>query len=124
MKERKFLPASILVGSALILIGLIKLSNAIQNRPFAGTPSFPSSIEVSAKQPGEYMNEWEAISYLRMDSDHFFSLLRSGALDGTYFPLETVKQIPDSSETITGTIYIFSKHKLDEWMIEKIDSRN
>jgi len=70
------------------------------------------------------MNEWEAISYLRMDSDHFFSLLRSGALDGTYFPLETVKQIPDSSETITGTIYIFSKHKLDEWMIEKIDSRN
>ena len=120
MKKHLLLPVSILISSVLILIGLTTLSNTIQGRPFAETPYIPSSIEVST---GSYLSEWGAINYLRMDDIQFHDLLANGAFDGTYASFESVKQIPDSSETVTGTVYIFSKVKLDDWMNDRIEAK-
>ena len=122
MKEH-LLPVSILISAVLILIGLTTLSSTVQNRPFAGTPYIPSSIEVTTNQAGDYMSEYEAWIYLRIDSDRFHDLLSSGALNGTYTSFESVKQIPDSFETVTGAWYIFSKSKLDKWMNDRIESQ-
>ena len=123
MKDR-FLPISIIISAVIICVGLFSVSQAIKNRPFAGTPNIPSYIEVSQKQTGDYMSEWEAVAYLRMDDVLFHDLLTSGALDGTYTSYESVKQIPDSSETVTGALYIFSKSKLDEWINNRIEAQH
>ena len=121
MKERVLLSVSILVSAALILTGLVILSVTIRDRPIAGTPHFPSSIEVAMNQDNEYMSEWQAMGYLYMNDDQFFSLLASGALDGTYALFEASKQTHGPSET--ENTYIFSKSKLDEWLNARIEAQ-
>ena len=123
MKDR-FLSISIIISAVIVCVGLFSVSQAINNSPFAGTPNIPSYIEVSEKQTGDYMSEWEAAAYLRFDDVMFHDLLTSGELDETYSSYESVKQIPDSSEIVTGTLYIFSKSKLDDWMNDRIKSQN
>ena len=138
MKER-LLPISILVSAVLVLIGLITLSNTIQNRPVAGTPSFPSYIEVSTDQASEYMSEWETTNYLRMDYDSFTKLLNEGKLNGTYVEIPATKMVPDEQAyaemtpvpegaptpampaiPVSGVVRVFVKIKLDEWMLSQI----
>ena len=139
MKERSFLPLSILICAILILIGLIKLSNTIQNRPFAGTPNIPPSIEVSTKQTSDYMSEWEAADYIRIDYDSFDKLLNEGKLKGTYVEIPVEKTVPDEQTyaemtpvpdgaptpampvtRVPGVEKVFVKIKLDEWMLSQI----
>ena len=139
MKERLSLPISILIAAILVLIGLIKVSNTIQNRPFAGTPYIPSSIEVTTAQSSEFMSEWEATVYLRIDYDSFVKLLNEGKLDGTYVEIPALKTIPDEQAyaemtpvpegapkpampviTVPGVQMVFVRTKLDEWMLAQI----
>ena len=120
MRDR-FLPISIIISSVIVCAGLLSLSQAITNRPFAGTPYIPSSFEITDR---DYLSEWEAAAYTCMDVDYFIELLASGVLDGTYTSFESTKQIPDSYETVTGTWYVFSKAKLDDWMKDRIELRN
>ena len=139
MKERSLLPISILISAALILFGLITLSNTIQNRPVTGASNYPSSIEVSTKQAAEYMNEWEATAYLRIDYDSFTKLLNEGKLNGTYVEIPVLKTVPDEQAyaemtpvpdgaptpampvvTVPGVERIFFRIKLDEWMLSQI----
>ena len=143
MKERLLLPVSILISAVLVLIGLITLSNTIQNRPFAGTPNFPSYIEVQTKQAGEYMSEWEAANYIRIDYDSFEKLLDEGKLRGTYIEIAVEKIVPDEQAyeemqeemksapedaptpampaiKVPGVERVFIKIKLDEWMLTQI----
>ena len=139
MKERTFLPISILIGAALILIGMVTLSNTIRNRPFAGTPYIPSSIEVTSGQSSEYMSLWEAAIYIRIDYDSFDRLLAEGKLDGTYVEIPVFKEVPDEQAyaemtpvpngapesampviTVSGVEKVFVMAKLDEWMLAQI----
>ena len=143
MRER-FFPISIMISAGLILIGLLFLSSAIKNRPVASTPDIPSSIAVQTEQAHDYMEYWEAQSYLRMEESIFKQLITSGALKGTYISYEVNKYVPhavegvdedailaeeinpydtDSFETVTGTMYIFSKAKLDEWIAKRFESQ-
>jgi len=140
MKER-FLPISILISAVIVLVGLIILSNTIQNRPFAGTSNIPSSIEVTSAQSSEYMSEWEAAIYLRIDYDSFITLQNEGKLNGTYIEFSTLKTVPDEqaydattsspdgaaatpvpmSTTIVPVVErVYVKSKLDEWMLVQI----
>jgi len=138
MKER-LLPMSILIAAVLVLIGLTKVSNTIQNRPFAGTPYIPSNIEVTTAQSSEYMSEWEAAIYLRIDYDDFVKLQNEGKLNGTYVEIPVSKTIPDEQAyaemtpvpegapepampviTVTGVQTVFVRAKLDEWMLAQI----
>ena len=139
MKERFLLPGSILVSAVLILIGLSTLSNTIRNRPFAGTPYIPSSIEVTTAQSLEYMSEWEAPIYIRIDYDAFDKLLSEGKLAGTYVEIPVLKTVPDEKAyaemtpvpegaptpampvtTVEGVERVFVRVKLDEWMLAQI----
>jgi len=139
MKERLSLPLSIVIAAVLILIGLIKVSNTIQNRPSAGTPYFPPSIEVTTAQSPEYMSEWEAATYLRIDHDDFIKLLNEGKFNGTYVGIPVSKTIPDEQAyaemtpvpsgapepampviTVDGVRMVFVRSKLDEWMLTQI----
>ena len=139
MKERLLLPASILVSAFLVLIGLITLSNTIQNRPFAGPSSVPSYIEVSTKQANEYLSEWEAADYIRIDYDSFEKLLNEGKFNGTYIEIPVEKTVPDEQAyeemklapegapvpampaiKVPGNVRVFIKVKLDEWMLTQI----
>jgi len=139
MKERLSLPVSILIAAVLVLIGLITVSNTIQNRPVAGMLNFPSYIDVSSNQASDYMNEWEASAYLRIDYDSFSKLLNEGKLDGTYVEIPAQKTIPDEQAyaemtpvpegapepampviTVSGVQMVFVKTKLDEWMLAQI----
>ena len=140
MKER-FLPISILISSVIVLVGLITLSNTIQNRPFAGTPHIPSSIEVTSAQSSVYMSEWEAAIYFRIDYDSFITLQNEGKLNGTYIEFPTLRTVPDEqayddttsipddtpvtpvpmSTTIVSMVErVFVRSKLDEWMLAQI----
>jgi len=123
MKDH-LLPISILLSAVIICAGMFSLSNTIQNRPFAGTPYIPSSLEVDIGQARDYMTEYEAASYLRMDDDRFHAHITGGALDGTFTTESFVWQEPDSTAIMTKTIYIFAKSKLDEWMMERIETQN
>ena len=139
MKERFLLPGSILVSAILILIGLSTLSNTIQNRPFAGTPNIPQSIEVFTAQPKEYMTVWEATIYIRIEYDAFNKLLSEGKLAGTYVEIPVLKTVPDEKAyaemtpvpegaptpampgiTVEGVERVFVRVKLDEWMLAQI----
>ena len=113
MKERLILPASILINAVLILIGLMISSNTIRSRSVAATPYIPSSFEVNTEQAPEYMSQWEAAAYLRMDESLIQRLILNGELDGTYL-LHNASDAP---------IYTFSKAKLDEWIMQRIESR-
>ena len=138
MKER-LLPISILISAVLILVGLITLSNTIQNRPVAGVSNFPSSIEISTNQASDYMSEWEATAYLRMDYDSFSKLLSEGKFKGTYIEIAAIKMVPDEQAhaemtpvpegaptpaipviPVPGVERVFVKIKLDEWMLAQI----
>ena len=137
MKERLLLPVSILISAVLVLIGLMTLSNTIQNRPYAGM--FPSYIEVSTNQAADYMSEWEASAYLRIDYDSFNKLLSEGNLNGTYVEIPALKKVPDEQAyaemtpvpegaptpampaiTVPGVQRVFVRAKLDEWMLAQI----
>jgi hypothetical protein len=139
MKERIFLPISIIISAALILTGLITLSNTIQNRPFAGTSYFPSSIDVNTEQSSEYMSVWEAASYIRIDYDSFNKLLSEGKLNGTYVEIPVLKTVPDEQAyaemtpvpegapapampvtIVHGVERVFVRAKIDEWMLSQI----
>jgi len=140
MKERLLLPISILISAVLILVGLFTLSNTIQNRPFAGTPNILPSIEVSTAQSSEYMSEWEAANYLRIDYDSLINLLDEGRLNGTYIEIPVQKAVPDEQAyeemkksvhdgapepampviTVSSVGRVFVKVKLDEWMLAQL----
>ena len=139
MKERLSLPISILIAAVLVLIGLITLSNTIQNRPVAGTSYFPSSIDVSSNQASDYMSEWEVSVYLRIDYDSISILLNEGKLSGTYVEIPVLKTVPDEQAyaemspvpegapepampvtTVPGVQRVFVRAKLDEWMLAQI----
>ena len=139
MRERLLLPVSILISAVLVLIGLMTLSNSIQNRPVTGVSNFPSTIEVSTKQEANYMKELEATDYLRIDYDSFEKLLNEGKLSGTYIEIPVEKTVPDEQAyaemtpapegapvpaipaiKVQGVEKIFVKAKLDEWMLAQI----
>ncbi|MCL1828493.1 MAG: hypothetical protein FWG32_03245 [Oscillospiraceae bacterium] len=139
MKERIILPISIIFGAVLILAGLITLSNAIRNRPFAVTSNIPSSIEVKTEQASEYMYEWEAAGYIRIDYDSFNRLLNEGKLNGTYIEMPVQKTVPDEKAyaemfpvpegapspampvtTVNGVERVFFRSELDKWMTAQI----
>ena len=139
MKERYLLPVSIVISAVLILFGLTKLSNTIQNRPVAGTPYIPSSFEVSTAQSAEYMSVWEATVYLRIDYDSFVKLQNEGKLNGTYVEIPALKTVPDEQAyaemtpvpegapepampviTVPGVERVYVRAKLDEWMLAQI----
>jgi len=139
MKERLSLSISILIAAVLVLIGLTTLSNTIQNRPFAGTPYIPSSIEVTTAQSSEYMSEWEAATYLRIEYDYFIKLHNEGKLNGTFVEIPVLKTILDEQAyaemtpvpegapepampviTVTSVQIVFVRTKLDEWMLAQM----
>ena len=141
MRERLTLPISIFIAAVLVLTGLITLSNTIQNRPFAGISNLPSYVEVKTEQPSEYMSEWEAAIYLRIDYDSFIKLQNEGELKGTYVEIPVLKTVPDENayaemtpvpegapepampvKTVTGVQIVYVRTKLDEWMLAQIAS--
>ena len=140
MKER-LLPISILISGVLILFGLLTLSDTIRSRPVAGPASFPSSIELSANQASDFMSEWEAQAYLRINYDSFIRLLDEGKLKGTYVEIPVFKTVsdeqayaemapvPDGAPSpaipviiVPGVERVFVRGKLDEWMLAQIAS--
>ena len=140
MKDKILLPISILISSVLILAGLITLSNTIQNKSFAGISNIPPNIEVKTEQSSEYMNEYEAAYYIRIDYDSFDKLLSECKLNGTYIEIPVLKTVPDEEAyaeikepvpegaptpampvtTVSGVEKVFVRAKLDEWMLAQI----
>ena len=102
--------------------------------------------------PREFMSEWEAANFLLMGHDEFNSILRTGELSGTYTifqverrewvwaqneygrvlhpptpvpqlgrPVEAVP-IPMEYEIVIVDHRIFSRERLSEWLMDRIDN--
>jgi len=92
----------------------------------------------------EFMSEWEVASFLRMSHDEFERLVGRGELEGTYtvFTVErTVMRVPTVDgardvqvhggiverpifieyETITVDQRVFSRERVYEWLMARID---
>jgi hypothetical protein len=119
---------SVIIGCLILSIGIViagfSISNAIQQQTFVNT--IPGSIDVNTGQAasfGDYLNEGEAMEYLRMLPEVFGEYLQSGKLDGTFIRTSATKT--DGGEVVAfGEPLIFSKAKLDALLISLIESSN
>jgi len=116
---KKFYP-SIVVGCLIISIGIViagfKIGGAIEHQSF-GSP-VPGSFEIynSRGDYGDYMDEVQAAAYLCIQLETFEKYLQSGKLDGTFVNISAPKM--DGNEVVAvGDLYIFSRAKLDEFML-------
>ena len=132
-----------LIAFAIAIVGLILALNA----PFSSNHNCNPHVNVNCNHVreshfGEFMNDFEASLFLRMDEGRFRELLESGELDGT-FHLEVFMAylpiIPDEIldfdnpnrrpifehefeyEYVEQRRYIFSRSRLIHWMENRID---
>jgi len=103
-------------------------------------------------QESEFMSEWQAASFLMLNQDEFSELIQSGALSGTYTvfqverrvwqwidealwwqrvddvtlyrpsPRPHVSPIPTEYDIILVDHRVFSRERLTEWLINRIDN--
>jgi len=145
---------SILLGCTLIalalIIGAVSAANTVGDKIAwnlgAAASHVPGSFTVhSGDQAGsEYLSEWEAAVYIRLDYDAFVKMLDQGKLNGTYVEFAVEKLVYDEEayqtlspvqegnatppvETaappvirVPGVERVFVRTKLDEWMLGQI----
>ena len=142
---------SILLGCAVIAAALVLAGGIaggrIADRLYTASSQVPGSFTVySGDNPGqsrtasEYMSQWEAADYIRLDYDAFEKLLYEGELSGAFveFSVEKtavdeqayadmLKTVPEGAPSpappvirIPGVERVFVKDKLDEWMTGRI----
>jgi len=116
---KKFYP-SIVVGCLIIAIGIViagfKIGRAIETKDFSS--HVPGSFEIynSNVDYGDYMGEVQAAAYLCMPLETFEEYLQSGKLDGTFAEIRATKRDGEDVE-VFGDLCIFSRAKLDEFML-------
>ena len=115
MKRSFFLPVSILLSAIIVFCGLFYLTATIERKVF--NSSFPSSIDVNTinneDRAGDFLSFEAAARYIGIyDNLAFHELLEKGSLDGTF----------TSHKASGSTTYIFSKSKLNTWMLQKIEN--
>lgn len=121
MKKSISLPVSIIISGILLFYGLYILTRAVSETPFFNS-SPPSYLTVD--QPdvyGDYLYDNQAARYICVEYDEFARLVESGGLDGTF--ASYYEQYEDEyGNKKTCSVYIFSKAKLNEWMLNKIEN--
>lgn len=106
---------SIFLGCCAISIGIIIASMIIAGRlpetfsgTLNGTISDSSSLYGNSNEFEEYLVEFGVTEFCHIDMDELDNLIKSGELKGTY-------------TTVNGT-HIFSRDKLSEWLINRMES--
>jgi len=145
----------LLIAAAIVMAGNI-IGNTIANNLGAAAANMPGSFtmydgnqQYQTGPSSEYMSDWEASQYCRIDYDAFIKLLGEGKLKGTYIEIpvekvvedaasyETAQPVPDSPAqaeavvtpsqtvpppvvTVPGVELVFIRVKLDEWMLAQL----
>ena len=119
---------SVVLGCLIISIGIVvagfSISRVIETKVFDS--AVPGSFDIynsDVASYGDFLEEHEAVMYLRMNEETFGELLQSGKLDGTFAKVNATKV--DGDEVVAfGHQYIFSKAKLNEYMNGLIEAGN
>ncbi|MFA5675244.1 MAG: helix-turn-helix domain-containing protein [Christensenellales bacterium] len=120
---------STVVAAVIICIGIIIAGNgivtAINDRPFAGSAFVPDVFQIyNHDNSTEFLYEYEAANYLRIDEDTLYRWIQAGKLQGTYTTIELVGYDDNVQVVKMGTERIYSKAKLNEYMNSLIESGN
>lgn len=118
---------SAVVGYLIIAIAIIIASqgimNAIGNTPVGG--SVPNSFDIynhDSTTYGDFLYDYEAANYMKIEQETLMKWIQSGKLKGTYTQVDVWKNDENGQIVASGTEYIFSKVKLTEFMNNLINS--
>jgi hypothetical protein len=88
------LAAAILLAARDINIGLNVIQSGINSLSFNIRSGMGlSNAPPPQPEPGEFMSEWEAATFMRMNHFEFNGLLQSGELDGTYTTFQVARRV-------------------------------
>ena len=110
---------SAVVGCLILAVAIIIASQGVMNAIGSiPTSSVPGSFEIYNHDDkitdGDFLRDYEAAAYLKVEQETLLKWVQVGKLKGAYTQIE----IAD------GTEYIFSKAKLIEYMNNLINSEN
>ena len=148
-KPKQTFNIALFLGLCVVAISIFAAAQSLAGRmPFMLHGNFTSQIHGSHTTDflqNEFLSQWEAASFLRLDSTEFMSLLETGELTGTYtvFVVEREEWVWDRpidgvnpvdrpvpvrpieermlANTVTVEHRIFSRERLVEWLQERID---
>jgi len=117
-----------IVLAAAILIGCAMLAQSFANNYYSsGGSPFPSEITARIDSiDSDYLDERHAANYIGLhwssDWGLLYSLINSGALDGTFIVFDPpIEEIDGYAKE--GVVRVFSKARLDDWMEARFAGR-
>ena len=113
-----------LVISIAIVIAGQGIMTAINNTPVSGAPSSFDIYNHDETAYGDFLYDFEAANYLKIQQETLEEWIEAGKLKGAYTKVELVANDENGQIVKAGTQYIFSKAKLTEFMNSLIDSEN
>lgn len=98
---------STFLGCCVISLGIIVAGVLISSKiPPVNVPS-SFTLKETAWEYDDYMSQYEAAAFLKIDADTFTGMMRSGQLLGTY--------------TVVEGGSVFSREKLSQWIEDRIE---
>jgi len=119
---------SSIIGCLIISIAIViagqGIMTAINNTPVSGTPSSFDIYNHDETAYGDFLYDFEAANYLKIQPETLEEWIRAGKLKSAYTKVEFVANDENGQIIKAGTQYIFSKAKLTEFMNSLINSEN
>ncbi|MDR1617334.1 MAG: hypothetical protein LBR98_10130 [Syntrophomonadaceae bacterium] len=102
------LAAAIIIASLIFAVAIKNASEYIGNAIGNGLNHIGNSVSATGVRQSfdEYMSEYEASAFLRINIDDFYTFVESGELNGTF--------------TIIQGGRVFSKEELTRWLDDRI----
>ncbi len=119
---------SLVVGCLILAVAVILASQgimeAIRTAPTSAVPHVLDINNHDSTAFGDFLHEYEAAEYLKIDADTLDTWIASGALNGTFTRVEFLKTDENGQKFADGTECVFSKAKLTEFMNNRINSES